>query len=79
MILGLSNHVTTCFTRKFTQVRQYLPTNMFFWRFGQYVSVYNLQKCVKIFFCSTRLEFENFLLCKRILINVTACQNETSS
>jgi hypothetical protein len=31
------------------------------------------------FFCSTLLEFENFLLCERILINMTTCQNETSS
>jgi hypothetical protein len=37
---------------------------------------YDMQK---IFFCSTLSEFENFLLCKRILINVTTCQNETSS
>jgi hypothetical protein len=29
-----------------------------------------------IFFCA---EFENFLLCERISINVTTCQNETSS
>jgi hypothetical protein len=28
-----------------------------------------------IFFCSTMSEFENFLLCERILINVTTCQN----
>jgi hypothetical protein len=33
----------------------------------------------KIFFCSTLSEFENFLLCERILINVTTCQNKTSS
>jgi hypothetical protein len=33
----------------------------------------------KIIFCSTLSEFENFLLCERILINVTTCQNETSS
>jgi hypothetical protein len=32
-----------------------------------------------ILFCSTLSEFENFLLCERILINVTTCQNETSS
>jgi hypothetical protein len=31
------------------------------------------------FFCSTLSEFENFLLCKRILINVTTCQNDTSN
>jgi hypothetical protein len=31
------------------------------------------------FFYSTLSEFENFLLCERILINVTTCQNETSS
>jgi hypothetical protein len=31
-------------------------------------------------FCSTLSEFENFLLCERILINVTiTCQNETSN
>jgi hypothetical protein len=39
--------------------------------------------CIKLrlnhFFCSTLSEFENFLLCERILINVTTCQNETSS
>jgi hypothetical protein len=34
---------------------------------------------IKSFFCSTLSEFENFLLCERILINVTTCQNETSS
>jgi hypothetical protein len=33
----------------------------------------------KFFFCSTLSEFGNFLLCERILINVTTCQNETSS
>jgi hypothetical protein len=33
----------------------------------------------EIFFCSTLSEFENFLLCERILINVITCQNETSS
>jgi hypothetical protein len=27
----------------------------------------------------TLSEFENFLLCEQILINVTSCQNETSS
>jgi hypothetical protein len=31
------------------------------------------------FFCSTLSEFENFLLCERILIKLTTCQNETSS
>jgi hypothetical protein len=31
--------------------------------------------CAKYFFCSTLSEFENFLLCERILINVTTCQN----
>jgi hypothetical protein len=33
----------------------------------------------KGFFCSILSEFENFLLCERILINVTTCQNKTSS
>jgi hypothetical protein len=33
----------------------------------------------KQLFCSTLSEFENFPLCERILINVTTCQNETSS
>jgi hypothetical protein len=33
----------------------------------------------KNIFCSTLSEFENFLLCERILINLTTCQNETSS
>jgi hypothetical protein len=32
-----------------------------------------------LIFCSTLSEFENFLLCERILINLTTCQNETSS
>jgi hypothetical protein len=36
-------------------------------------------KAHKTIFCSTLSEFENFLLCERILINVTTCQNETSS
>jgi hypothetical protein len=30
-------------------------------------------------FCSTLSEFENFVLCARILINVTTCHNETLS
>jgi hypothetical protein len=30
-------------------------------------------------FSWTLSEFENFLLCERILINVTTCQNETSN
>jgi hypothetical protein len=34
---------------------------------------------LSFFFCLTLSEFENFLLCERILINVTTCQNETSS
>jgi hypothetical protein len=34
---------------------------------------------LKYFFCSTLSEFENFLLCERILINVKTCQNKTSS
>jgi hypothetical protein len=33
----------------------------------------------QFFFCSTLSELENFLLCERILINLTTCQNETSS
>jgi hypothetical protein len=33
----------------------------------------------KVIFCSTLSAFENFLLCERILINVTTCQNQTSS
>jgi hypothetical protein len=33
----------------------------------------------RIIFCSTLSEFENFLVCERIVINVTTCQNETSS
>jgi hypothetical protein len=36
-------------------------------------------KCARQLFCSTLPEFENFLLRERILINVTTCQNETSS
>jgi hypothetical protein len=39
----------------------------------------SLKILVKNIFCSTLSEFENFLLCERILINVTTCQNETSS
>jgi hypothetical protein len=34
---------------------------------------------INLFFCSTLSEFENFLLCERILMNLTTCQNETSS
>jgi hypothetical protein len=34
---------------------------------------------VKNVFCTTLSEFENFPLCERILINLTTCQNETSS
>jgi hypothetical protein len=36
-------------------------------------------KQYKYVFCLTLSEFENFLLCERILINVTTCQNEMSS
>jgi hypothetical protein len=36
-------------------------------------------KSVRLLFCSTLSEFENFLLRERILINVTTCRNETSS
>jgi hypothetical protein len=32
-----------------------------------------------MYFFVRHSEFENFLLCERILINVTTCQNETSS
>jgi hypothetical protein len=32
-----------------------------------------------MFFCSTLSEFENFLMCERILINVTTCQNESQA
>jgi hypothetical protein len=39
----------------------------------------DLINLIKLIFCSTLSEFENFLLCERILINVTTCQNETSS
>jgi hypothetical protein len=39
----------------------------------------SLRYAKKNFFCSTLSEFENFLLCERILINVTTCQNEASS
>jgi hypothetical protein len=42
-------------------------------------SLYNLHNYKKYVFGSTLSEFENFLLCERILINVTTCQNETSS
>jgi hypothetical protein len=42
-------------------------------------AVERLCKDNKHFFCSTLSEFENFLLCERILINVITCQNETSS
>jgi hypothetical protein len=39
----------------------------------------NQPKHIKPFFCSTLSEFENFLLCERMLVNLTTCQNETSS
>jgi hypothetical protein len=32
---------------------------------------------INIFFGSTLSEFENFLLCERILVNITTCQNKT--
>jgi hypothetical protein len=38
---------------------------------------YRDNNLINFFFCSTLSEFENFLLCERILINVTTCQNET--
>jgi hypothetical protein len=39
----------------------------------------NLMEKHNRLFCSTLSEFENFLLCEQILINVTTCQNETSN
>jgi hypothetical protein len=36
-------------------------------------------KYYNLFFCSTLSEFENFFLSERILINLSTCQNETSS
>jgi hypothetical protein len=33
----------------------------------------------KSIFCSTLSELENFLLCERILINVTNCQNKSQA
>jgi hypothetical protein len=48
--------------------------------FDQAVTKSILENVINIvFFCSTLSEFENFLLCERILINLTTCQNETSS
>jgi hypothetical protein len=44
-----------------------------------YVKIYETGQLGNYVFCSTLSEFENFLLCERILINVTTCQNETSS
>jgi hypothetical protein len=38
-----------------------------------------MEEKLKHFFCSTLSEFENFLQCERIFINLTTCQNETSS
>jgi hypothetical protein len=43
------------------------------------MSLFNTSDNIMSFFCSTLSEFENFLLCERILINITTCQNETSS
>jgi hypothetical protein len=43
------------------------------------ILLYSCHIVRKFLFCSTLSEFENFLLCERILINVTTCQNETSS
>jgi hypothetical protein len=45
------------------------------------LTVLNLNSRImsKHIFCSTLSEFEKFLLCERILINVTTCQNETLS
>jgi hypothetical protein len=37
------------------------------------------RKSTHVFFFVRHSEFENFLLCERILINVTTCQNEMSS
>jgi hypothetical protein len=39
----------------------------------------SLHTMLNFIFSSTLSEFENFLLRERILINVTTCQNETSS
>jgi hypothetical protein len=48
--------------------------------FDQAVTKSILENVINIvFFCSTLSEFENFLLCERILINLTTCQIETSS
>jgi hypothetical protein len=44
-----------------------------------YQLIRNSLEFENLFFCSTLSEFENFLLCERILMNLTTCQNETSS
>jgi hypothetical protein len=38
--------------------------------------IFILYYYIILFFCSTLSEFENFLLCERILINLTTCQND---
>jgi hypothetical protein len=43
----------------------------------KFLNLLSIRPCNKIIFCSTLSEFENFLLCERILINLTTCQNET--
>jgi hypothetical protein len=45
----------------------------------QKTPIYTRTRQINYYFCSTLSEFENFLLCERILINVTTCQNETLS
>jgi hypothetical protein len=61
------------------QKKSNLLTNEFNTRFFLFDEHLKGSKSFKIFFCSTLSEFENFLLCERILINVINCQNETSS
>jgi hypothetical protein len=41
--------------------------------------IYTQTRQINYYFSSTLSEFENFLLCERILINLTTCQNKTSS
>jgi hypothetical protein len=69
--------------RKLLRIKGAQPTNilqdlyLYFKEEQEVTDAILVTECDKtFFFCSTLSEFENFLLCERILINLTTCQNE---
>jgi hypothetical protein len=56
--------------------KQWISTVLSYWRLIVFAIRTNFNRNLKYFFCSTLSEFENFLLCERILINVTTVKTK---